>query len=243
MQATVDLCHDSFAKMVGILDGSYDVMITDPPYASEVQDNLRSGSLVGNKGVPKYELGFAPLNRREWIIDAVRITQRWVISFCGVEEFGRYQDILGKKYVRGAIWAKPNAMGQLTADRPSTAFEGITCCHDLDTKKRWNGRGSYGIWSCNGTRGIANRHPNEKPIDLCLKLVSLFSERGETVFDPFCGSGAIGAACVLLGRNYVGLDSDPYWVDEASKRLGSLLLAAVRYTDEYALSLCKMWDR
>jgi DNA modification methylase len=236
----IEICNDSFALMSQMADGSYDVIITDPPYAAEVQENMCSGSLAGVKSVPKYQLSFAPLTQRHWIVDAVRITQRWVISFCGVEEFGRYQDILGKKYVRGAIWAKPNSMGQLTADRPATSYEGVVCCHDLDIKKRWNGRGSYGIWFCNGTRGLRDRHPNEKPLELCLKLVSLFSERGETVFDPFCGSGAIGEACVRLGRNYVGLDSDPQWVDRASARLSTDLESV---SDEYALGLCRAWGR
>ena len=77
-------------------------------------------------------------------------------------------------------------------------------------------------------------------MDLCLKLVALFSERGETVFDPFCGSGAIGEACVRLGRNYIGLDSDPVWVQKARGRLSGPLEPV---TDEHALGLCKMWGK
>ena len=134
-----------------------------------------------------------------------------------------------------------NSMGQLTADRPATAYEGIAILHGTKAaghpKKRWNGRGSYGIWRCNGTRGKKGRHPNEKPLDLCLKLVALFSERGETVFDPFCGSGAIGEACLILGRNYIGLDNDPAWVEKADVRMA---LVHRRMADEEALMLCSM---
>ena len=130
-----------------------------------------------------------------------------------------------------------NSMGQLTADRPATAYEGIALLHNPDLKKAWNGRGSYGIWRCNGTRGKKDRHPNEKPMDLCRKLVALFSERGETVFDPFCGSGAIGQACLELGRNYIGLDNDPAWVARARTRLMPPL---GEWTDEDALKLCTM---
>jgi site-specific DNA-methyltransferase (adenine-specific) len=131
-------------------------------------------------------------------------------------------------------------MGQLTADRPATAFEGIAWLHSAERKKRWNGKGSYGIWSCNGTRGKKGRHPNEKPIDLALKLVALASERGETVFDPFCGSAAIGEACVRLGRGYLGLDFDAGWVAKARARLEGPLAPV---TDAEALSLCAMWGR
>jgi len=218
---------------------SADVTITDPPYSEHVQRNLCSGSLVGTKAVPKYELGFAPLTDedRAWVGDALSFTRRWVITFCELEAFGIYKAMYPEEYVRGCVWYKKNAMGQLSADRPATAYEGITCLHGSGEKKRWNGRGSYGIWSCSGTRGKRDRHDNEKPIDLCLKLVALFSDRGETVFDPFCGSAAIGEACVRLGRNYIGLDKDPYWVSMSTARLAAPLSPV---TDAEALALCTM---
>jgi site-specific DNA-methyltransferase (adenine-specific) len=247
--ANVFLVPDSFALLKSQADFleqdfGVDVILTDPPYPEEVQDNLCSGSLVGTKSVPKYELDFDPLTAatRTWLDDALRIARRWVVTFCSIEDFGRYQDSLGKQYVRGAIWAKSNAMGQLTGDRPATAYEGVACLHRTDLKKRWNGRGSYGIWSCNGTRGKKGRHPNEKPIDLCLKLVALFSDRGETVFDPFCGSGAIGEACVRLGRGYIGLDQSAEWVEKTRARLAATA-ALPPVTDAEALALCAMWGR
>lgn len=232
-------CADSFEFLRTVAQGQGpDVMITDPPYNAHVQNNLCSGSLVGTKNVPKYELGFAPVTEHTWVNDAVRFVKRWVVAFCAVEEFGEYKRLAPTSYKRGGIWYKSNAMGQLTGDRPATAYEGVALLHGPG-KLRWNGRGSYGIWRCNGTRGKADRHPNEKPIDLCLKLVALFSERGETVFDPFCGSGAIGEACVRLGRSYVGWDQDPVWVEKARARLESLP-ASANLHDVEALHLCTM---
>ena len=198
-----------------------------------------SGSHVGKKSVPKYELDFDPLSesQRRWVLDGVRIARRWVVTFCGLEDLGRFQDIAGKAYVRGCVWYKPNSMGQLTADRPATSYESLALFHNTDTKKRWNGKGSYGIWRCNGTRGKKGRHPNEKPLELALKLVALFSERGEMVLDPFCGSGAIGEACLMLDRHYEGWDSDPAWCEKAEDRLkGSFK----QITDEEAIALCRM---
>lgn len=229
---------DSFAFLKTLSDSEVDVIITDPPYPKEVQRNLCSGSLVGKKSVPKYELSFPPLEDRSWIQHATVVAKRWVLSFCAVEDFGRYQDHLGEAYVRSGIWYKSNAMGQLSADRPAAAYEGIAFAHRTDVKKRWNGRGSYGIWRCNGTRGKEDRHENEKPVDLALKLVAICTERGETVLDPFCGSGAIGEACVRLGRNYIGLDWDRAWCDRARARL--TVMQDYPVTDEYALSLCTM---
>jgi DNA methylase len=236
-------CEDSFEFLRTAQDSRVDVTITDPPFPDTVQDNLCSGSLVGTKSVPKYQLKFPPLSLdqlRSGFADMLRITRRWVVSFCAVEDFGRLQDAFGKQYVRGSIWAKKNAMGQLTRDRPATAFEGIAWLHNLETKKRWNGKGSYGIWSANGTRGKTGRHPNEKPVLLAMKLVALASEPGETIFDPFCGSGAIGEAAVRLGRGYFGQDRDPEWVEKTRRRVERAATYS-QISDETALRFCRMW--
>jgi DNA modification methylase len=130
-------------------------------------------------------------------------------------------------YKRGAIWYKPNSMGQLTGDRPAAACEGVAVLHGaravrpggVDREKmRWHGHGSYAHWACNGTRGEPNRHPNQKPLALLVSLVRLFSDPGELIFDPFCGSGRVGEAALLCGRHYVGWDQDERWVVVARER-------------------------
>ena len=245
MSAIVQHVSDSILFLNSMPAKSVDVVITDPPYTAHVHENLCSGSLVGRKSVPKYKLGFEPLPDFRWVEYALRAARRWVVFFCAVEDFGRIQDKFPDQYVRGAIWYKSNAMGQLTGDRPATAFEGIAILHPSGPsgpdapKKRWNGRGSYGVWRCNGTRGKKGRHPNEKPLDLCRKLVALFSDREEGVLDPFAGSAAIGHACVELGRVYVGLDKDPEWAAKAEARLaGAGAWGALQ--DATALALCSM---
>jgi site-specific DNA-methyltransferase (adenine-specific) len=50
-----------------------------------------------------------------------------------------------------------------------------------------------------------DKHKAEKPLDQALDLVEWFSDEGETVFDPFAGSGTIGLACRILGRSYLGI--------------------------------------
>jgi site-specific DNA-methyltransferase (adenine-specific) len=233
---------NSFEFLKSLPDDSVDVTITDPPYNAHVHNNLRSGSLVGNGGIPKYELTFDPISNFDFVKDLVRVTRRWVVVFCALEDLGRMSDALPESYIRGCVWGKKNSMGQLTGDRPATAFEGIALFHKPKpaVKKRWNGRGSYGIWSCAGTRGKKGRHPNEKPVALASKLIALFSERGETVFDPFCGSAAIGEAAISLDRNYAGLDFDPEWVGKANERLSTF---SGQLSDEVALGLCKMWAK
>lgn len=239
------LVDDSFARLRELPDCTYDVIITDPPYSEHVHANMTSGTAMKRMvngqtkrgGIPKVESTFAPLTGFEFAQDLVRVSRRWALSFCAVEDFGAYRDAVGaKQYLRGGIWLKPNAMGQLTGDRPAAAYEGIAIMH-RKVKKQWNGRGSYGYWICNGTRGEKGRHPNQKPLKLCLELVAKFSNRGETVFDPFAGSGRIGQACKMLGRNYVGWDNDKAWVEEGNRRIEAITETR---SDEECMTLCRL---
>lgn len=248
-------CADSFEALRRIPADSVDHVITDPPYNEHTQKNQVSGTAmrkwvdgeIVSSGIPKVELPFPPLSSHAFATDLVRIAKRWVHIFCAVEDFGEFKRAAPKNYVRGSIWYKPNAQGQMTGDRPAACYEGmaslvgpsdyegIALLH-ADAKKRWNGRGSYGLWPCNSTRGKKNRHPNEKPLDLCLKLIALFTERGETVFDPFGGSATIGQACKLLGRHYIGLDNSEYWVSEGQRRLDATQWCGI--SDSEAMAKC-----
>lgn len=62
-------------------------------------------------------------------------------------------------------------------------------------------------------------HPWTKPIKLMEKLVSHWSNAGDTVMDPFMGSGTTGIACMNLGRNFVGIEKHEPYFDLACKRI------------------------
>src|SRR5271157_5746119 len=51
-------------------------------------------------------------------------------------------------------------------------------------------------------------HPFAKPLSMMEKLVLMYSNPGDLVFDPFCGSGTVGIACKKHGRRYVGCETD-----------------------------------
>ena len=78
-----------------------------------------------------------------------------------------------------------------------------------------------------------NGHPAEKPEDLMAWLVQISTKPGDTVVDPFMGSGTTGAAAVKAGRSFVGVEMDPEWFSVACRRIeqaqrqGDLLRDAV----------------
>jgi len=63
------------------------------------------------------------------------------------------------------------------------------------------------------------KHPNEKPLALMTKLVLSCSKEGDTVFDPFMGSGTTGIACIRNNRKFIGIERDKQWYKVAKKRI------------------------
>ncbi len=64
-----------------------------------------------------------------------------------------------------------------------------------------------------------NGYPTQKPILLIERIIKIGSNEGDTVLDPFCGSGTTLAAAKLLGRNYIGIDISDDAINLCNKRL------------------------
>ena len=62
-------------------------------------------------------------------------------------------------------------------------------------------------------------HPCPKPIGMMRWLVERASLFGETVLDPFMGSGTTGVACSELGRNFIGIERERKYFDIACERI------------------------
>jgi len=62
-------------------------------------------------------------------------------------------------------------------------------------------------------------HPAPFPLEIARRLILMFSFVGDTVLDPFVGSGTTLRAAIELGRNAIGVDIEPTYIDMAAKRL------------------------
>lgn len=195
-------------------DGSiFDHVITDAPYDRQTHAGARTLA-DGGEETP---IDFEPLTNTEFVFMGLHLARRWVISFCALEQLGLYRETAGDDWVRAGIWHRTDGTPQLTGDRPAQAAEGIAIMH-RPGKKRWNGGGSRGLWSY-GVERTDRVHPTQKPLDLMLRLVELFTDPGDVVLDPFCGSGTTGVACLRLGRRFVGIELDPKYADVARERM------------------------
>ncbi len=76
------------------------------------------------------------------------------------------------------------------------------------------------IWS--GVTGASTReHPAPFPLELAERLIRMFSFVGDTVLDPFMGTGTTSLAASRWGRNSIGVEVDPHYFDLASHRLAA----------------------
>jgi len=50
------------------------------------------------------------------------------------------------------------------------------------------------------------KYPTQKPVKLLERVITLYSDEGDLVLDPFAGSGTVGRACIFLGRRYIMFD-------------------------------------
>ena len=74
------------------------------------------------------------------------------------------------------------------------------------------------------------RHPTQKPLALLKRIVLSSTKEGDTILDPFNGSGTTALAGQLAGnRKYIGMDIEPEYLELTLKRLGHASAGAGSY--------------
>lgn len=234
--AAVTLYHGDCREILPALD-AVDHLITDPPYSADVYLRASAVYTKAGSGTPK-RMGLSEQKRRggalqkmangdigymdtafmaffrEWCaIDKVR---RWFLVFSDVESCHLWrtaltdhpQGLAPLRYVRTGAWVKPDAMPQMSGDRPSVGFEPCTIAH-AHGPMRWNGGGKQAVWTHNTAKG-ADRpdHPCPKPEPLMRDLVLDFTDPGDLILDPFAGSATTLRAAKRLGRRAIGIELD-----------------------------------
>lgn len=207
-----------------------DHVITDPPYEDEMHRLHKTSKLRRTDGGPeRQELGFEGITKiRPDVIRAIKaINQGWLLAFCNVEGVGAWRaDLIeaGAKFKTTCIWVKPDSTPQMNGQGPALGFECITTSWFGKGHSSWNGGGRRGVFShLTNNSERDGEHPTEKPVSLKLELVTLFTDPGQVVLDPFMGSGTTGVACVRSGRRFIGIEQDDRHFDTACRRIYATL--------------------
>jgi DNA modification methylase len=69
------------------------------------------------------------------------------------------------------------------------------------------------------TGASTKNHPAPFPVELAERLIRMFSFVGDTVLDPFMGTGSTSVAASRCGRNSIGTEVDPHYFEIARRRL------------------------
>jgi site-specific DNA-methyltransferase (adenine-specific) len=204
--------------------GRVDHVICDPPYEDELHEAI--GRIRRNDGQQMIQsLGFGGVNASRAKIAAASVAacSGWVILFTLAEGVRQWRDDLqaaNAKYDTTCFWVKPDSAPRFNGQGPARGAECFVTA--------WAGTG-YRSWNAGGKRGVYTHltnppsrhggHPTEKPVSLMRELLGDFTNPGQTICDPFMGSGTTGVAALQLGRKFIGVELDPGYFDIACKRI------------------------
>lgn len=221
----VTLYHGNARELLASLaDASVDCVITDPPYTERTHGQAKSNK---GKGHGVKAIGFAAItdeDLREYANEFGRVTRRWVVASLDYRHAVGFdvEPPVGLRTLRLGVWVKTNPMPQISADRPAQGWESIAYMHRADVKPVWSGGGKAGnfVLPVQQSQG----HPTVKPLGMVESWVSWFTNPGETVLDPFAGSGTSLLAAKNQGRKAIGCELDERYCELAASRLAQDVL-------------------
>lgn len=82
--------------------------------------------------------------------------------------------------------------------------------------------GTYWVTQANIEDKKKYEHPTIKPIEIISQLVENSSREGETVFDPYLGSGTTAVACKMLNRRFIGCEIEKKYIPTIYKRISEV---------------------
>jgi site-specific DNA-methyltransferase (adenine-specific) len=217
---SVTLYHGDCREILAALpDRSFDAVITDPPYSDWTHSQAKTNR---DKGHGVKSVKFDSLSDEDLAVvlqECGRVTRRWVIATLDHRHAFQVNENppTGLRTLRIGVWVKPNPMPQISADRPGQGWEAIAFMHRADVKPSWHGGGKAGVWTHPVVQNAG--HPTAKPLPMVGDWVRLFTDSGDTVFDPFAGSGTTLRAAVDNGRKAVGCELDERYCELIVKRL------------------------
>lgn len=226
------VCGDCYETLDDLEKGSFDLVITDPPYRIEssgggIYVSLEGGvdNKYGRKHASSIErldklgcLEFAPTE----LLEALRkkMDRFYGYFFCNKTLVPEYLDFA----VANKMSFEILVMGK-TAPIPARNNHFLP---DTEYCVMIRQGGTYFASDCTFddyrkvymVSRIRDRvHPAQKPVEFLERMVRVSCPKGGTVLDPFMGSGSTGVACVRNGREFIGVERDPEFFKAAEERI------------------------
>ena len=221
----IDLYNgDCLEVMKQIPDGSIDCIITDPPYNIARDNNFHT---MGRKGIDfgEWDKGFDLFSYIDLLPRVCTKNANVVIfnSWTNLGEIAKYAESKGFVIKDMLRWEKSNPMPRNRDRRFVVDYEVAVWLTMPKAKLTFNRQSeTYDRPLFKGSLVSGNEktaHTTQKPIWLMKEILQVLSNEGDTVLDPFMGSGSTGVACKELNRNFIGVELDKHYFDISSKRI------------------------
>lgn len=132
-------------------------------------------------------------------------------------------------------WGKPNLPMRKHLNEWEWSSEFILWETKGEPRVFWkpHGEDARDYWRIHVENGFLNpdnnTHPARKPVALLQRIIQASTNPGDTVLDPFMGSGTTGVACVRTGRRFIGIELDDTYFAQAKERIECTPLPLLTY--------------
>ena len=235
---------DCMERLKEIEDNSIDAIFADPPYfLSNGGISVQSGKQVcvdkgdwDKGGTPEYIYEF----NREWLsICRSKLKDNGTIWISGthhnIHGVMRCLQELEYKVLNTITWQKTDPPPNLSCKYFNFSTELIiwarkcekkTHKFNYETMKQLNGGTQMtDVWripAVGSWEKLQGKHPTQKPLRLLYRIILASTNEGDTILDPFSGSGTTGIAANLLGRKFIGIEQEKPFVDLSLRRRQAL---------------------
>jgi len=161
-------------------------------------------------------------------------------SYHNIYRVGSILQDLGYWILNDIVWVKSNPMPNFRGVRFTNAHEtllwaqkepGAKYTFNYHAMKALNDdlqmRSDWFLPICTGKERLKEdgkkAHPTQKPEALLYRVLLATTEPGDTVLDPFFGTGTTGAMARKLQRHFIGIELEPKYIRVARKRLASAM--------------------
>ncbi len=247
------LLGDCIDRMKEIPDGSIDCVFADPPYNLQLGKKTlyRPEDQTAARAVRDEWDTFESAEEydeftQQWLAQVKRVLKPtgalWVIgSYHNIFRVGSAMQEMGFWFLNDIVWVKTNPMPNFRGTRFTNAHETMIWAtptktgkytFNYETMKKFNGgkqmRSDWSIDICLGAERLKgadgkSMHSTQKPMELLRRVILSSTRVGDTILDPFFGSGTTGAVARELGRNFIGIEQEESYISGARARIESIL--------------------
>lgn len=239
---------DALEKLKDLSNESVDLVFADPPYNMSKKKGLGwkySKHITMQEEWDMFSKDEYFQFNQQWIKEALRVLKHggslWICgSFHNIYQVGFIlQHLEDVKINNSIVWFKPNAQPNITCRLFTESTEHLIWASKNGNGKKWKfnyewtkdgiidninpkGKQTRNVWSIPLTprsEKWAGEHPTQKPEELLRRVILSCTNEGDTVLDPFLGSGTTSVVAKKYNRHSIGIEFNKEYLPIIKKRL------------------------